>query len=133
MWRETLLPLAAWLDTRGQLWQGRLTSQERSWQPRWCHRTFVAASLCTCLCRHGPACTSAGAPLPLTAFGTPQIERHCLRVSVRTGVKGPMYHFNPEEGPKAVFERFFGTNNPYEALESEQGGGRGICHNSYVC
>lgn len=34
------------------------------------------------------------------------------------GVKGPMYHFNPEEGPKAVFERFFGTNNPYEALET---------------
>lgn len=31
-----------------------------------------------------------------------------------------MYRFNPEESPKAVFERFFGTNNPYEALEGEQ-------------
>lgn len=30
-----------------------------------------------------------------------------------------MYNFNPEEGPKGVFERFFGTNNPYEALECE--------------
>nr|AAV87177.1 radial spoke protein 16 [Chlamydomonas reinhardtii] len=34
------------------------------------------------------------------------------------GLKGPMYRFNPEESPKAVFERFFGTANPYEALEA---------------
>ncbi len=28
-----------------------------------------------------------------------------------------MYRFSPEASPKAIFERFFGTNNPYEALE----------------
>ncbi|GIL70116.1 hypothetical protein Vretimale_3382 [Volvox reticuliferus] len=34
------------------------------------------------------------------------------------GLKGPMYRFSPEDSPGAIFQRFFGTNNPYEALEA---------------
>jgi DnaJ family protein B protein 13 len=30
-----------------------------------------------------------------------------------------MYKFNPDVTPKEVFERYFGTKNPYEALEGE--------------
>lgn len=37
-------------------------------------------------------------------------------------VKGPLYRFNPETTPKEVFERFFGTRNPYEALEGVREG-----------
>ena len=33
---------------------------------------------------------------------------------------GGCYSFDPEQGPKAVFSRFFGTANPYEALNGEQ-------------
>ena len=29
------------------------------------------------------------------------------------------YAFDTQAGPRAVFERFFGTHNPYEALEGE--------------
>jgi len=32
------------------------------------------------------------------------------------GKKGGFYKFNEEEGPHEVFRKFFGTNNPYEAL-----------------
>jgi hypothetical protein len=31
---------------------------------------------------------------------------------------GGGYSFDVEQGPKAVFSRFFGTANPYEALNS---------------
>lgn len=30
--------------------------------------------------------------------------------------KGGDYDFHPKEGPMLVFEHFFGTNNPYQAL-----------------
>lgn len=30
--------------------------------------------------------------------------------------KGGDYNFHPKAGPPAVFEAFFGTNNPYQAL-----------------
>ncbi|KAG1680426.1 hypothetical protein FOA52_015517 [Chlamydomonas sp. UWO 241] len=33
-------------------------------------------------------------------------------------MKGGTYHFDPETTPPTVFERFFGTANPYEALDS---------------
>jgi DnaJ family protein B protein 13 len=33
------------------------------------------------------------------------------------GTKGGTYHFNPDMTPAVVFERFFGTANPYEALD----------------
>uniref|UniRef100_A0A7S0V4F8 J domain-containing protein n=1 Tax=Polytomella parva TaxID=51329 RepID=A0A7S0V4F8_9CHLO len=34
-----------------------------------------------------------------------------------TGTKVAPYRFDPKTTPAQVFERFFGTNNPYEALE----------------
>lgn len=36
---------------------------------------------------------------------------------------GGGYNFDVEQGPKAVFNRFFGTANPYEALNSALGAG----------
>ncbi len=36
------------------------------------------------------------------------------------GVKGGFYHFDPDVTPTAVFARFFGTANPYEALDGER-------------
>lgn len=34
------------------------------------------------------------------------------------GMKGGIYHFDPEVTPGQVFARFFGTANPYEALDA---------------
>ncbi|KAF5832029.1 radial spoke protein 16 [Dunaliella salina] len=34
------------------------------------------------------------------------------------GLKGGIYQFDPELGPHQVFARFFGTSNPYEALDA---------------
>jgi len=34
------------------------------------------------------------------------------------GLKGSLYHFDPELTPEQVFSRFFGTANPYEALDA---------------
>lgn len=45
--------------------------------------------------------------------------RSAVAYTDNAGVKGPLYRFNPETTPKEVFERFFGTKNPYEALEGE--------------
>jgi len=35
------------------------------------------------------------------------------------GLRGGIYQFDPELGPPQVFARFFGTANPYEALDGE--------------
>ena len=35
------------------------------------------------------------------------------------GIKGGSYSFSSEKGPDEVFARFFGTLNPYEALQGE--------------
>lgn len=51
------------------------------------------------------------------ALATPVCDAVCT--PMHAGVKGPQYRFNPETTPKEVFERFFGTRNPYEALEGE--------------
>lgn len=37
----------------------------------------------------------------------------------RAGLKGGIYIFDPEVTPQQVFSRFFGTANPYEALDGE--------------
>eukprot|EP00983_Pelagomonas_calceolata_P067464 1149490-Pelagomonas_calceolata.AAC.6 len=34
------------------------------------------------------------------------------------GLRGGIYQFDPELGPHQVFARFFGTSNPYEALDA---------------
>jgi hypothetical protein len=41
----------------------------------------------------------------------------CTRCPECTGGAG--YAFDAETGPRAVFARFFGTANPYEALSGE--------------
>lgn len=39
--------------------------------------------------------------------------------AARLPAGGGAYSFDAEQGPKAVFSRFFGTANPYEALNGK--------------
>ena len=66
-----------------------------------------------------------------------RVQRHCIaaandsisphhalqgmNVSFPAGIKGGSYSFNIEKGPDEIFARFFGTLNPYEALQGECG------------
>ena len=38
---------------------------------------------------------------------------------IPAGIKGGTYSFDTEKGPDEIFARFFGTLNPYEALQGE--------------
>jgi hypothetical protein len=54
-----------------------------------------------------------------------QMSGHCAATATAaaTGVKGGIYRFDPDTTPTQVFARFFGTANPYEALECGWPGG----------
>jgi hypothetical protein len=50
-------------------------------------------------------------------FGLAPQHHVTLQILLSPGLKGSLYHFDPELTPEQVFSRFFGTANPYEALD----------------
>lgn len=50
------------------------------------------------------------------------VQRHCnhcftiLNYAFYSGTGWDSYSFDPVTGPPEIFSRFFGTTNPYEAL-----------------
>jgi DnaJ-class molecular chaperone len=51
-------------------------------------------------------------------FGLAPQHHVTLQILLSPGLKGSLYHFDPELTPEQVFSRFFGTANPYEALDA---------------
>ena len=50
----------------------------------------------------------------------PNATAPSIHARMHAGIKaGALYHFDPELTPQQVFSRFFGTANPYEALDGE--------------
>ena len=44
-----------------------------------------------------------------------------MKVGSPAGIKGGSYSFDLDKGPDEIFARFFGTLNPYEALQGDCG------------
>lgn len=80
----------------------------------------AAAVLTLCLCSFTPACSSC-ACRELSRSSSCSSSRACAHPAFATRARAgeEPYAFDAKAGPRAVFERFFGTANPYEALEGK--------------